>query len=344
MTAHPSIPPLGELPVAPEVLALPKADLHLHQEQSPRLDRVLARLDGRAPYDWETWARGLMAETPPGMPRLGKLSQVFPAPLTHDADPEHFIARVEDLLDEAARDGAVLVEVRFGNETMLRPDFMAHVREAERRVQARYPRLHAEAVAVLLLWFTPERLEPILQGCIRLAREGLGGVDLLYAPYDAEADWSTAHRVAARMADAGLGVTAHAGEFSTANIAASLRTPGLTRLGHATYAAQEPRLLDLLAESRVTVECCLTCNVVLGAVPSYEDHPIRRFVERGIPVALGTDNPVQLCTTIWREYAAAAALGFSAADLLAFTRNAITASFAIAERKQFLLDTLAAAV
>jgi adenosine deaminase len=343
MTAEPSIPPLGELPAGPELVALPKADLHLHQEQSPRLDRVLARLEGRAPYDWEGWARRLMAGHPPGMPRFGHLSRIFPAPLERDTEPEHFIARVEDLLEEAARDGAVLVEVRFGNETMLRPEFMAHVREAERRVQARYPHLHAEAIATLLLWLEPERLETIIHGCIGLARVGLGGVDLLYTPYDTEADWSTVYRVAERLADAGLGITAHVGEFSTANITAALRTPGLTRLGHAVYAAQDQRLLDLLAESEVTVECCLTCNVVLGAVPSYEEHPIRRFIEHGIPVALGTDNPVQMCTTIGREYAAASALGFTHADLLALTRTAITASFATAERKAEMLAALPAA-
>jgi adenosine deaminase len=217
---------------------------------------------------------------------------------------------------------------------------MAQFREAERRVRQRFPQLHAEAIATLLLWLEPERLERILQGCTALAREGLGGVDLLYAPYDTEADWSTAYRVAARVAEAGLGVTAHAGEFSTANIAAALRTPGLTRLGHAVYAAHDPRLLDLLAEGSVTVEACLTCNVVLGAVPSYEEHPIRRFIEHGIPVALGSDNPVQLCTTVGREYAAAAALGFSHDELLAFTRNAIVASFATPERKAAMLAAL----
>jgi hypothetical protein len=37
-----------------------------------------------------------------------------------DAVPENFVARVADLLAEAAADGAVLVEVRFGNETALR--------------------------------------------------------------------------------------------------------------------------------------------------------------------------------------------------------------------------------
>ena len=105
-------------------------------------------------------------------------------------------------------------------------------------------------------------------------------------------------------------MTAHVGEFSTANIAAVLALPGLTWIGHTVHAARDPRLLDRVARSGVTVECCLSCNVVLGTVSSYEEHPIRRFTAHGIPVVLGTDDPVQVCTTIGREYAIAAALDF----------------------------------
>ncbi len=140
--------------------------------------------------------------------------------------------------------------------------------------------------------------------------------------------------------DAGLGVTAHAGEFSPANIAAVLRLPGIQRLGHAVYAAEDAYLLEQLAHSGVTVECALACNVVLGAVPSYEDHPIRRFVSCDIPVALATDDPVRVDTTIGREYAVAAALGFSEADLLRFTQNAIKVAFVSRDRRTSLIEEL----
>src|SRR5262249_9517407 len=158
-------------------------------------------------------------------------------------------------------------------------------------------------------WYDDESRERVFSVCLRAARDGLSGIDLLYKPYDAEVDWRPFYRLAQRAADAGLGVTAHAGEFSPANIAAALRTPGLTRLGHAGHTAHDPHLLEAVAESGVTVECSLSCNVVLGAVASYGEHPIRRFIEYGIPVALCTDNPVQICTTIGREYAQAHALG-----------------------------------
>ncbi len=334
------IEPLSQIRSDPVIAAIPKADLHLHQEWSPRLDRVLARREGRPAYDWRNWATQLMAQTLPGMPRLDRLSQIFPATAEADAVPENFIARVEDLLEEGAADGAVLVEMRFGGETALRPDMMALFHEAARRVRERYPTLHAEAIYILLAWYDPERFERVVDACLRAAREGLSGIDLLYRPYDTEAEWATMYRVAERAADAGLGVTAHAGEFSTANIAAATQVPGLTRLGHAVYAARDPWLLDLLAERGITVECSLSSNVVLGAVPSYAEHPIRRFVERGIPLALCSDVPVQVCTTIGREYAAAHALGFTPAELLRFTVNAVQASFASTEQKNVLLAGL----
>ena len=195
-------------------------------------------------------------------------------------------------------------------------------------------------MVTLNLWFEPERLEQVVQGSLRAAEEGLGGVDFLYRPYETEAEWGTAYSIAERMATAGLGITVHAGEVSTANIASALAMPGLTRIGHATRAAQDPHLLELLADSGATVECPLTCNVVVGAAPSYAEHPIRQFVESGIPVALCTDDPVQVCTTIGREYAIAHDLGFSVNELLEITQHAIRVAFTSSQRKEALLKAL----
>jgi adenosine deaminase len=292
----------------------------------------------------------MLAEVPPG---LGRLEAVYRPDATLgvsrdlDRDPEVFIGRVVDLLEESAADEAVLVEVQLGQiEIALLGDLMPRFREAERRVQMRYPRLRAEALGWLNVASDPQRLaahEQWLEAYLAMARDGLAGVNFRVDPYDTEADpalWAIAYRWAERAADAGLGIAVHAGEFSTANLGAALLVPGLKRLGHAVYAASDPRLLDGLARGGATVECSLTCNVVLGAVPSYESHPIRHFVARGIPVTLNTDLPVHLATTIGREYALAAALGFSPAELLEFTRNAVSASFTTAERRAVLLAEL----
>ena len=140
------IEPLAELPVDPIVAALPKADLHVHQEAQMRLERVLARREGRSPYDWRGWGRRLLAGTPPGTARLDAMMDVPPFELAPDDESEIFIARVADLLEEEAADGAVLVEVIFGPDAALRPGFGEMFREAERRVRERYPTLRAEGI------------------------------------------------------------------------------------------------------------------------------------------------------------------------------------------------------
>ena len=126
---------------------------------------------------------------------------------------------------------------------------------------------------------------------------------------------------AERAVGVGLGITVHVGEFSPANIRNALRVTGFTRLGHAVHAGFDASLLDGIGEAGVTLECCLTSNIVLGAVPALEDHPIRTSVDAGIPVTLSSVDPVSLNTLNGGEYELAASLGFDALDLLAFTRN-----------------------
>jgi adenosine deaminase len=332
----PPIEPLSEIIVPPEIQSLPKADIHVHQEGSMRLNRVLAKQGKSQLYDWMNWSKKLMADYAAGAARLSHIGWTQPEPGEADT-PENLVLRYIELFEEFAADGAIFVEVRPGYSTVVRPEFMTLFREAEKRVQEKYPQFCAAAIVCLQVGKDADPPDVIVQNCIRWAREGLGGVDLLYRPYDTEADWQPIYRLAEPLADAGLGITAHAGEVSAANIAAAIRVPGLTRIGHGTYAAQDPHLMELLLKHNITLECSLSCNVVLGAALSYEEHPIRQFVDAGIPVALCTDDPVQICTTIGREYALAYQLGFSQEELRNFTRNAINAAFISDEQRKTLL-------
>ena len=51
MNASLALHPLDEVPIDPRVAALPKAELHLHAGALARLDRIVARREGRPPYD-----------------------------------------------------------------------------------------------------------------------------------------------------------------------------------------------------------------------------------------------------------------------------------------------------
>jgi adenosine deaminase len=315
------------------------ADLHLHQEAARCLDRILARREGRPPFDWAGWRRQVIATTPGGPERLRLIGSVKPVPLAED-DTELFIARFAELLKHAGAAGADYVEIRCDAITVLRDEFMDLFRRAEKQAQLKYPRLYAEAIAIIVMSQPAEQLETVVQGCLRARTDGLSGVDFLYQPYCDEADWTDIYRVADRCAAAGLGVTAHAGEMSPANISAAVATPGLTRIGHGIHAAYDPALIELLIDREITLECPLYCNVFLGATESLESHPLPALVDAGVAVTLATDNPIQVGTDIGAEYAAAASLGLSETRLRAITRRAFEVAFTTPGRRRELLDRL----
>ncbi|MEQ7128656.1 hypothetical protein ABN034_29530 [Actinopolymorpha sp. B11F2] len=319
--------------------AIPKADLHLHQEAERCLDRIFSRRDGRPPYDWSAWRRQIIETVPAGQERLRLIGTVKPVPLADD-DDDLFVARFAELLEFEAEAGAHYVEVRGDGRTIRKARFMELFRQAEQRAQEKYPQLRAEAIAIIMTTLPADEVAAIADECVRARGDGLAGVDFLYQPYLTDADWTPIHRLAERFAEVGLGVTAHAGEMSTANIAAAAQTPGLTRIGHGIHAASEPGLIDLLIDRGITLECALTCNAFLGATPSLEEHPLPQLIEAGVSVALATDNPIQVGTTIGREYLVAASLGLTIRQLHDIARNAIQASFTTPDRRAELLARL----
>ena len=332
----------------PTVAEIPKADLHMHAETAARLDRLVSSRNNEAAHDWAEDLKRLAA-LPPGMTRLKQAFAALSSSLDNERllalndDDAIFVEWLAEALREAAADGAILVEVRFGAKWGMRPGFMSLFRDAEGRVRARYPDFRAEALVTSIWPSRPGALEAF-EDSLRAAEDGLAGIDFMPIPYDEEADWTDAYVWASRAADAGLGITTHVGEVSAANIEAGLRLPGVTRLGHAVFATASPRLLEGVLEAGVTVECCLTSNVVLGAVASLEEHPIVELAGAGVPTTLASDDPVRACTSIGREYRLAASLGFRTADLLGMSRQAIGASFTSPERRDALLGILEAAV
>ncbi len=89
----------------------------------------------------------------------------------------------------------------------------------------------------------------------------------------------------------GLGVTAHAGEDAGPDyVWQAIDEAGAERVGHGCSAVQDKALMKRLARDRILVECCPTSNYQTGAVKKGTPHPVLKFLEAGIPVALCTDN------------------------------------------------------
>jgi adenosine deaminase len=129
-------------------------------------------------------------------------------------------------------------------------------------------------------------------------------------------------------AAAGLGCTVHAGEWAGADsVRAALELP-VTRIGHGVRAIEDAALVEQLAERGIVLECCPTSNVVLGAFPTYEEHPLPRLRAAGVKVTLGSDDPPYFGASIGGEYAVCSErFGYDDEQLRDITRTALEAAF-----------------
>ncbi len=133
----------------------------------------------------------------------------------------------------------------------------------------------------------------------------------------------------AKAADRGLHLTAHAGEsMGPESIWSALRDLKAERIGHGLTALHDPALMDYLAEQQVPIEICLSSNLRTGCCASLTDHPLPRYLERGLLVTLNTDDPEMFETTLNREYELAAGeYRLSNEQLTSLAENSFRASF-----------------
>ncbi|MEV6105774.1 adenosine deaminase [Streptomyces sp. NPDC051940] len=159
-------------------------------------------------------------------------------------------------------------------------------------------------------------------GCDGLVSFGLGGPEIgvprpQFKPYFD------------RARAAGLHSVPHAGETTgPQTVWDAIRELGAERIGHGTSSAQDPELLAYLAENRIALEVCPTSNIATRAVRVLEEHPIRAFVDAGVPVTVNSDDPPMFGTDLNKEYAVAARLlDLDEAGVAGLAKNAVEASF-----------------
>ncbi|MER6093939.1 adenosine deaminase [Streptomyces bluensis] len=128
---------------------------------------------------------------------------------------------------------------------------------------------------------------------------------------------------------AGLRSVPHAGETTgPETVWDALTELRAERIGHGTSAAQDPKLLDHLAEQRIALEVCPTSNIATRAVRTLDEHPIKEFVRAGVLVTINSDDPPMFGTDLNNEYAVAARLlDLDEQGLAALAKNAVEASF-----------------
>ncbi len=323
---------------------LPLLDLHRHLDGNLRLETVLdlGRRHGVSlPADDVEALRPHLQILEPGPDLPSFLRKVeLMSSVLGDEDACRRVAY--ENVEDASREGLSYMELRFSPLFMahahrLRPEGVVAAVVEGANAGARDHGVPMKLVGILSRTFGPEAATVELEALLA-HKQHLTALDLA----GDEAMWPGEHFVEhfRRGRDAGWRITVHAGEAAgPGSVWQAIRDLGAERIGHAVRATEDEALLDYMAEHAIGIESCITSNVQTSTVSSYESHPLRLFLDRGLLASINTDDPSISGIDLAHELTVAAeAAGLTGAHVRQAQRNAVASAFLSAEEKAGLLQ------
>jgi len=220
---------------------------------------------------------------------------------------------------------------RFGLKTQL-------LAEAIRTGLSHIKEIEVALVADLVRDFGPEIGKVILDEVnevkeLGIVGIGIGGSEQEFPPEPFENVYEKARRF-------GFKTCAHAGEAAGAeSIWGAVRNLRVDRIGHGTKAEEDENLIDYLVEHNIPLEMCPLSNLKTGVIKTFEEHPVRRYFERGLIVTINTDDPMMFGNSLFQEYQMLEErLGFSRDEIRLLILQGIRVSWMSEERKLQLIE------
>ena len=308
---------------------LPKAELHQHLDGSVRpatavelaaqigmpltLDEAIGRMVG-----------------PERCRDQAELLTYFDLPIELLQTAEALDRVAMELVEDLAADGVRYVEIRWAPRLHLARGLS--VRGVIEAVIAGVARATAdpEAPAVGLIVTAMRQHPPAANAELARIAGSVGHPIVGFDLAGPEAAWPAPPHAVAFVAarEAGLALTAHAGEVAGADRVREVLDFGILRVAHGVTAIDDSSLLELLRERDVTLDLCPTSNVQAGVVASLADHPLAALHRAGVSVTVSTDDRTVTGITLSEELARSAdALGLSSQELSAIAVNAFERAF-----------------
>jgi len=193
-----------------------------------------------------------------------------------------------------------------------------------------YPQVRAGLILMMDRRLSPRENSIIVEKAIRYRSFGIAGVDLA-GPNRARFSMRQIAPLFRRAREAGLGVTAHAGETGDLEeLRYVIREIKPDRIGHGLTLARDPKLAEEAARQGVTLELCPTSNLKNGMVRDLGEFGriVRALLKYGVRFTINTDGPEMYRTNVYKEQELLRKAGIlTGADIAKCNRWAFEASF-----------------
>lgn len=320
-------------------------NLHSHLEGSvrPATAAELAQRFG-VPAPADGWDAALQMAAPGTLTTfLAHVAHAYP--LFGSADAVYRL--VWEAVEDAMRDDQAFLELRFGPATHASPSLPLHAvvdaASSGLRDAARATGMPAGLIVCALRHHDPDTNREVARAAARFSGDGVVGFDvagdeLLFPSLE------PMREPFAIAAAAGLGLTAHAAEAGPPSaVRDAVEMLGVSRIGHGSRVADDAELLRWAADAGICIEVCPTSNVLTGAAPSHDAHPVRAFVDAGCRVVVGDDDPTTTGSRLSSEMAGLTTrVGLSPLQVAAIQATAVEVAFADASTRAVIRSRLEA--
>ncbi len=322
---------------------LNKAEIHCHLEGAIRTSTIIdiALQDGLTLPTFEIEALDQHVKVREQFKDLQSVLNAFQIAQASITSPSVVERIAYECFQDAANQNVRLFEVRFS------PDwaFSGHNLDWDEALEAILAaRMRAENefdMAIGLIAITSRSLgaascEATVDWAIR-RRDSICGIDL--------ADAETQHpisefiRPVLRAKDAGLHVTVHSGEDTSAQMVVdTIHAVSPDRIGHGIRIIDDLRAVELVIERGIVLEVNPWSNYLTNSVHRIEEHPLKRLFDLGVKVTINSDDPELLDTNLNNEYRIAhEILGMSLEEIQACNHTAVESSFLPQETRKHIL-------
>lgn len=327
---------------------LPKFDLHVHLDGSMRPGTVM-ELSRELPKN-RKFPRTLDIEEalfPPQRCSLEEYLQAFEVTVAVLQSEAALERAAYELCEDAANENIIYMEIRFApllhlQEGLTPQQVVEAVLSGMRRAEKNYP-IRTGLILCAMKQESSDRSKQVA----KLAAEYLGKGVVAFDLAGPERNFPpTLHREAIEIVkEAGLYLTIHAGEGCCPEQIKEAVDLGAERIGHGVYLYQDEATEQRVANMGIPLEACPTSNLqISGVMETYADHPLKRYLDKGIRVTLNTDNRLMSRIDVTHEFEKVIeAFSLSKDEVGAILLNSAEAAFTTQEIKADLQNQVEAA-
>ncbi|HOY31712.1 MAG TPA: adenosine deaminase [Bacteroidales bacterium] len=147
-------------------------------------------------------------------------------------------------------------------------------------------------------------------------------------------------RVFQKAREYGFLTVAHAGEEGpSAYISEALDLLKIARIDHGNNSKDNDQLMDEIALKKIPLTMCPLSNLKLAVVKDLKDHPLKKFLDKKIPVTVNSDDPAYFGGYLNENLIAIQqALNLTSDDIITLVKNSFEASFIDKQQKEKYLS------